>query len=256
VTELRRVNRGKNHSYYDGSRKLDGVTTLLSDGVPKPALIAWAGNTTAEYAVDHWSELADLSHTARLAKLKGARYEDLDKAAKRGTEVHGLAERLVHRESEGVEVPDELAGHVESYVRFLDTWQIEPVLVEVELFNLTWGYAGTADLLAQLPNGHRVWMDIKTTRSGIFGETALQLCAYAHCEIALVDGEEIDVASYRADPEVACAIHVRADGYDVHPLPIGAETWTTFRHVIKVARAARDLRDLVGPSITPGELAV
>src|SRR5690348_10872436 len=115
---VRRINRGRGHFYEVDGRKADGVTTLIGDGIPKPALVNWAANTTAAYAVDHWDALDGMSPSQRLERLKKARYLDLDKAAKRGTEVHGIAEKLAHGEE--VEVPDELAGHISSAVAFLD----------------------------------------------------------------------------------------------------------------------------------------
>ena len=55
---VKRINSGSGHRYEDDGRKLDGVTTLISAGLPKPALTWWAAGTTANYAVDHWDELA------------------------------------------------------------------------------------------------------------------------------------------------------------------------------------------------------
>src|SRR2546426_12762917 len=104
---IRRKNHGKGHSYVDANgAKVPGVTTILGDGVPKPALINWAAKTTAEYAVDHWEDLSALGPSARLKELNGARFADRDAAARRGTEVHGLAERLVAGAE--VEVPEPL----------------------------------------------------------------------------------------------------------------------------------------------------
>ena len=248
-TGLRRINRGRGHSYTLNGNKLDGVTTLIGDGLPKPALVNWAKKVTAEYAVDNWDDLAEQKPSARLAELVAAAYKDRDRAANRGTQVHAIAEDLVHGVQ--VAVPDEIAGHVESYTRFLDEWDVEPLAVEIVVANTEWHYAGTADLVGRLPNGRVFVWDLKTTRSGIFGETALQLCMYARCDIGVVDGQEVDLSAFGFDTRQAMAIHVRADGYDVHPLDIGDTTWTTARHVIRVARASRNLRDLVAAPLDP-----
>ncbi len=96
---FKRRNAGKGHYYTDeDGTKLDGVTTLIGDGLPKPALINWAANTTADYAVDHWNELSHNSVSERINKLRKARFAERDKAAKRGTEVHALAEKLIRDE--------------------------------------------------------------------------------------------------------------------------------------------------------------
>lgn len=245
---VRRREYGRGHGYVDANGvKVPGVTTILGDGLPKKALINWAANSTAEYAVDHWDELGQLSPSARLKKLQGARYEDRDTAANRGTAVHNLAEKLV--QGEEVEVPDELAGHVESYVQFLDDWEIEPVLVEAVVMSHKHGYAGTLDLLADCPTrGTRALMDIKTSRSGIFGETALQTAAYRYADVYVdADGAEQPML----DVDEVLAIHVRADGYDLRPLVAGPQQLRQFLYARQIAEFADESRGLVGEALVP-----
>src|SRR6516165_6140444 len=90
----RRIDRGRGHSYLLDGEPVDGVTTIIGDGIPKPALVNWAANTTAAYAVDHWEELAHLGVAQRLRTLEKSRYETLKAAAGRGTDIHKLAQRL------------------------------------------------------------------------------------------------------------------------------------------------------------------
>lgn len=235
------------HWYVDANGlKVPGVTTLLGDGLPKPALVGWGIKSVAEYAVDHWDEVAALSPSERLKVLKGSPYADRDAAANRGTAVHALAEQLV--QGVEVDVPDELAGHVESYVKFLDDWQPEPVLVERTIVNYTIGYAGTFDLVANVPGIGLVLADVKTNRSGVYGDTAFQLAAYRYAEFYVAeDGTEQPM------PEVVgCyVIHVRADGYDFVPLEAGPAQFTEFRHIARVARAAQAAKGYVGEALTP-----
>jgi hypothetical protein len=109
----------------------DGVTTLIGDGTRKKALEAWGIRSVAEYAAEHLDRLVEMQPMGKeaiVSALKQSPYTDRDKAANRGTEVHALAEELIH--GRPVEVPPELAGHVDSYVRFLDDWQPEPIKVE------------------------------------------------------------------------------------------------------------------------------
>lgn len=244
----RRVDKvafGKPTHYYEDAngKRIPGVTTILGDGLPKPALINWAANATADYAVNNWDNLADMGVADRLKLLKKARYEDRDAAAKRGTEVHDLAEHLL--KGEEVTVPDELRGHVEAYVRFLDEWQPTPVVVERPVVNYTYGYAGTLDMVVDLPDGRRVLADIKTTRSGIYGETALQLAAYRYAEVYIDGDSEIPM------PEVhdTWGIWVRADGYEVVPLIADAKTFDDFRRVAAVARTAQRIKSYILPSL-------
>jgi hypothetical protein len=244
---ISRRNYGRGHSYQIDGQKVPGVTTILNAALPKPALINWAGETTAGYAVDHWDELGDLAVSQRLKKINKARFEERDAAANRGTEVHRLGAQLVAGEE--VDKPDELAGHVESYVDFLNTFEPDPVLVEFVIANRAVGYCGTGDLVADI-RGHRWLLDLKTSRSGIFGETALQCCAYARAETYLdPDGAEQPM------PELGIqrvgAVHVRADGWDLRPLEWGEDVWAMFRHLAWVARRVEDIPEWVGPAIQP-----
>jgi hypothetical protein len=249
---IRRVNRGKGHHYVDANgQRVPGVTTLLSNGVPKPALINWAGNATAGYAIDHWDDLGALAPAARLTKLQKARYEDRDTAANRGTTVHNLAEKLVNGEE--VDVPDELAGHVESYVQFLDDWNVQPVLVEGVVMSHKHGFAGTLDLVADLPGrGTRALMDVKTSRSGIFGETALQLTGYRYADV-YIDGEGQEQPMLTVDETLA--IHVRSDGYDLIPVQTGPAQLRQLLYVAQVAEFVEQSRGYVGDPLTPPRLA-
>jgi len=221
------------HYYIDGDNKrIPGVTSIIGDGIPKPKLINWAGNATAEYAVDNWDTLAEMPHATRLKELQGGRYEKTDKAKDAGTKVHMYAEALV----QGIEVtgiPEELRGHVENYVKFIDAWQLDPVLVEVVVVNYTRGYAGTLDLIADLTGPtsepERLLLDIKTGASGVFSEAALQLAAYRNAEYYVdTDGNEQPMM-----PVDGCAIiHCTADDCQLLPaandFDVDGATRTTF----------------------------
>jgi hypothetical protein len=249
VAPIRRHDTAKGHNYKDATgARVPGVTTIISGGMPKPALINWAANATADAAINDWERLSEMKPAARLKYLQGARYEEKDLAAKRGTEVHGFAEHLV--KGEPVQVPDELVGHVEAYARFLDEFHIEPVHVEFSIASYKHGYAGTGDLIADVRVGataRHLLMDVKTNRSGIFGETALQLAAYRYADV-LLDGDQ-----EHPMPEVdgCAAIHVRSDGYSLIPVTAGPEQFRAFLYVAQVAKFDKDSRDLIGAPLAP-----
>lgn len=262
---IKRVNRGKSHHYIDDETgdRIPGVTTILSDGLPKPALINWSANATAEAAVDRWDELSAMAPSVRLKTLQGARYADRDRAANRGTAVHDLAERLA--QGERVTVPEELAGHVESYVRFLDEFDVQPVLIERTVYSRRNHYCGTFDLIAELLDPEdpepdpalrrrETWLlDIKTNRSGIFGDIALQLAAYRHADVYIDDdGTEAPMPQVQR----VGAVHVRADGYDLIPVEAGPLQWRQFLYVQQVAEFVSTSRDLVGAPVTSPQSSV
>jgi hypothetical protein len=255
---ITRVDRGRNHWYIDTDtdQRVPGVTSFTSDGLPKPALINWAGSATAEYAVDHWDELAELTPSVRLKTLQGARYASRDAAANKGTQVHKLAEKLV--QGDRVTVPDELAGYVESYVRFLDEYDVRPVLVERTVYSAQHHYCGTFDLIAELldpddpepdpeQRQRQTWLlDVKTSRSGIFGETALQLAAYRFAEVWIdEDGAQFEMP----EVDLCGGVHVRADGYDLIPLEVEPLQHRQFLYVQQVAQFMAGARELVGEPV-------
>jgi hypothetical protein len=244
---ITRRDHGRGHSYLIDGNKVPGVTTIIGATLPKPALIDWAGKTTAAYAVDYWDELTELAPSKRLDRLNGARFEQRDTAARRGTEVHALAERLVAGHE--VDVPDELDGHVRQYVDFLNTFEPAPVLVEFVVANRKVGYCGTVDLVADM-RGERWLLDLKTARSGIFGETALQLCAYSRAETYL-DGDGNEQPMDALGITRVGAIHVTGDGWELRPVDVDDRVWDCFRHLAWLARRVDEIGEWVGRPITP-----
>lgn len=253
VPPIKRVDTAKSHWYKDGNGlRIPGVTTLIGNGIPKPALINWAANATAEYAVDKWDELTELAPSARMKTLQGARYEATDKAKKRGTEVHGYGERLVKGEAlKGI--PDELRGHVEGYVAFLDQFDVEPVLVEATVVSYKYGYAGTLDLIADMSTGldgavERWLVDLKTNEKGIFGETALQLAGYRYADAYLdADGKEHPMIPVQRTG----AILIGADGSKLIPTISGEQQLRTLWYAGQVGQFVSDSRDYIGDAIPP-----
>lgn len=236
------------HYYTLDGRRVTGVTTLINGGMPKPKLIDWAAREVAEYVADNPDDVDTLRARGRdrLVDFLKTRHEAVrNAAATRGTSIHTLAEELVAGHE--VDVPEELAGHVESCARFLDDWQIAPVIVERPIASRKWWYSGTPDLIGDLPDATRRIVDYKSGRSGIWGETALQVGAYARAEFYL-DGDGNEQPMPRIDSGLA--VWIRADGYDAYEITDLDGAFKTFLHVAHVARAARTLRDdFISPAL-------
>jgi hypothetical protein len=252
VPPLRRVKTANGHYYKDGNgSRIPGVTTIIGDGVPKPALINWAANATADYAVDNWDELTELQPSARLKALQGARYAVTDKAKRKGTIVHGYAERLVKGEQvSGIE--DELRGHVEAYARFLDRFEVDPILVEAPVVNYRYDYAGTLDLIVELTDSdgqrRRKLLDAKTNEKGIFGETPLQLAAYRFAEFYL-DGDGKEQPMIEVDD--CGAVLISSESAQLIPCIAGPEQFKSFRIAAAMREIVNNGRDLVGSPVEP-----
>jgi hypothetical protein len=254
---ITRRNHGLNHSYRIDGLKVPGVTTITGH-FKSGALAKYPGTATANYAVDNWERLAELPPAARLKDLYGGQYAERDAAAGRGTQVHAIAHRLHEGETE-VAYPEELAGHVEACVDFLD--RLEPKIVAAELIlgNRTVRYCGTLDLIADL--GPVPWdgtiipparwlLDLKTGRKGIFPEHVLQLGAYEHAEVFLAeDGAERPMEWLEI--ERCAAVWIRGDGWDLIPVDTGPGTWAYFQYLAWLYHQEEARTEWVGVAAGP-----
>ena len=249
-----RRNYGRGHGYKDATgAKVPGVTTILSKGLPKPALVNWAARTAAEYAVDNWATLADLPVSERLEMIRNAPNERKQTAALRGTKLHDAAQVLI--ETGVVDVEPEQVPLVENYARFLREWSVTPHYVESAVYSVTHGYAGTLDLIATLSDGCVWLLDIKTSK-GVWGDQALQLAAYRYAEFLHDDDTEGPTDLPMPQVEAVGIIHVRADGYDLVPLTAGPAEFRSFLYIAQVAATSERLRELVHAPLTPERVEV
>jgi hypothetical protein len=236
--------------YERDGRKFTSVTTILNDGIPKPALPGWAAKMTAEYAVKHPG--------ATLDELKAARFASRDEAAKRGTDLHRWVEswalwdvepRSSHPlppiEGDPDADPDELLEHydgewaeveaamapdptlrkmAEQWVKLAAKHTIEPLASEFTVYNSSLGYAGTADMVAMV-DGIPSLIDVKTGKD-VYPDAALQLCALAHGEyIGVHNGPTLPMPEF----DRCLVAHVRPTFARFYPVDYGDWAWRTFR---------------------------
>lgn len=241
---IKRVNKtGRNgrsyHQYYIDGVWAPGVTTVLSKALHKEALLKWAPKAVATWVADNLDEVTEMRSWDRdtiIDELKETPWRQRDAAADRGTEVHGLAERLV--KGELVDVPAELEGHVNNYVEFLNTWEPRPVLVEGTVASRQWGYAGQLDLVGDLPNGERALLDLKTSK-GVYGNMGLQLGAYRHCDRYL-DSEGNEKPMTDLGITSTYIVHVTANDWNVYPIEADEHQYKVFTHLLWIYRNASD----------------
>jgi len=183
------------HRYKLDGLPVTGVTTILNGGIPKPALIYWAGKTVAEYVEANPAEIESLRNRADVdfvRELSGIPAKLRDEAGVTGTAVHDLAETLAATGTVD-DVPEELAGYVEGYADFLDRFQITPLLMERPCASRKDWFAGKFDMIGTSPllnDGAPVMVDLKTSKY-VYGETGLQTAAYSLAEFYIdEDGNE------------------------------------------------------------------
>lgn len=180
------------HRYKLDGLPVTGVTTIINGGIPKPALVYWAGKTVAEYVAANPAEIESLRNrddVDMVLELAAIPARVRDEAGVKGTAVHDFAETLASTGSVE-DVPDELAGYVEGYADFLDRFQITPVLMERPCASRKDWYAGKFDMIGTSPllnGGQPVMIDLKTSKY-VYGETGLQTAAYSLAEF-YTDGD-------------------------------------------------------------------
>jgi len=224
-----------NHTYRLDGKPVKGVTSLLSGGLPKPQLVNWAARTVAEYVADNEAEIETLRGMGRepmVNALKGVHNQKRDAAAVRGTEVHAVAERVVHGES--VDVAPHIAGFVSGYVDWLDRFQVVPVLTERSVGNRQHYYAGRFDLVADM-GGARWLLDVKTSK-GVYGSVGLQLAAYRGAEFYVNDDDPDTEYPMPEGIERLGVVHVTDTGTTLHPFDSSDVPFRIFTHVAYLAK--------------------
>ena len=224
-------------------RKLPGGEEIVVADQLIDELQEW--NATRGNRAAKWS--GRLPRLAVASVLSSIRYRDSGQASARGTEVHRLAAEITQGRS--VRASKEAHPFVLTYVRWLKEWnlveQLADALVEQVVLCRTHRYMGSYDLRIDIPGvfpGSHPWagepigdtlIDLKTTRSGIFSEVALQLAGYGRAE-ATVD--EDGTEHPQTPPARYAALHLRHDGYEMRFCDVTDGTWETFLRLREIAR--------------------
>lgn len=247
------------HRYRMDKKHVSGVTTILGKALPKPALPRWAAKQVAQYVADHEEDVATLramSPAKLAAALSQTPWDTRDEAGVRGTEIHALAQRIVH--GEAVEVPERLTTYVDDFVRFLDTWSADPILTEKSVGNRRLWYAGRPDFIGRVGGcfgGAVTLLDWKSSK-GVYGETALQTGAYARAEFWVPDDDPDDEQPL---PEVERigVVHLTPEGTRVFDLGDPDHAFKTFQHIKFIADRLPFYDDLVKvPAVEPTQLEI
>ena len=253
---VRSQNRGS-RVYAINGNEYPSVTSIISKGEPKPALIGWAKKVTAEAAIEQYKLVGTLieqdGSRAAIDHLKGAAYRQRDAAGELGTRLHEVAEyELVL----GKPYPDQgdpkaqmLLEHFRDFVKVTNpTW----LAVEAIVYSEEDGYAGTFDAAALISQYDTpVLIDWKSG-SGVYGSFALQLSAYAHAEYLLgPDGPE----EWRGTVSTSKAVvaHIRPNGWKLIEVDIGPRVYDAFIVAQQMAAWVDGLsRKVVGHALATG----
>jgi hypothetical protein len=242
------------HRYRLDRKAVPSVTGLLNRGLPNEALLRWAPRVVAEFVADFPDEVEALRALGRepmVQALKSMPDQKRNTAALRGTEVHAIAERVVH--GEGVEVPPEHAAMVQGYVDFLDRFDVVPILTERSCANRSAWYAGRFDLIATVRGGDTWLLDAKTSKA-VYGQVALQLAGYAECEFYVSD-DDPDTEHPMPEIQRTGVLHITEWGTELVPMEWDAAVTSDWLKVLDVAKARKRIDAYAGEPITdPADL--
>lgn len=248
------------------------VTTILSGGIPKQALVHWAAREAALCAVDNVPALVrargEEARREIATWIQRAAERKRDSAADLGSLIHGFVEARVLGQPTP-ELTDEQRPFVEAFDRFLDDWQPEYEATELVVCNTEHGYAGTLDAklsLSSLPDelleagikpGDLLDVDYKTGKA-VYPEVGVQLAAYRRANVGwLKDGTQVVPPATVA----GLVLHIRPEnmpggeprGYAMRPVKTDDDVFAVFLAAKVIASATR--KDALFDSILGEPLA-
>ena len=224
-------------------RRLPSVTSIRRlAGIPL-GLHNWAISKVIDRAVDEWRDIgAELAKADPAAvqvvrhRLRKAATDERDAAADLGTAVHDAA---ATSKAMG-DVDPKVAPRLRHYLDWLRQSGAVVLGSEFQCWNLTVGYAGTADLLCRFPDDSIWVVDLKTGK-GIYGEYALQLLAYLMAEfIGEDDVRDESLTALLRQVKGMAVLHLADDHWEFVSLRADAETWTAFRGLLAFGLWMRD----------------
>ncbi len=260
------------------ARRLWSVTTLIKAGLGAgEQLIDWAAKVTAWRAYDDFRILQGYVESDKrddaVYWLKGARFERRNARMAEGQEVHKVIEAYAYGRKPDLD--DVMAPYDVQIRKFLEDHNPTFEAAEAPVYNLTYGYAGTMDMILVV-DGKRVIVDAKTTDKDPnapetksmppYAEVALQLVAYARAERIGTSPANMRTFNRRRyyiyDPDLgyeplptldgAMALVVSPYHYRFVPVAIDDEVWRMFGFVRETARWNLEVaKRVLGPDVTP-----
>jgi hypothetical protein len=229
-------------------REYPSVTAILAAGVPKPFLARWAAKVAAEYAIDHLDRLRLLPAGQAIREVTQAPFVRRDQAADLGDLIHAAVE--THAIDQLCpELPPEAEPYLAGFDRFLADHQPVFLAAEATVYSRRYGYAGTFDAIATLPDRGLTLLDVKTGNR-VYPEVCLQLAAYAAADfIGQAGSTEQPLPAF----EAGAVLHLRRGGYQLVSVPIGRAVLEAFLAALAVFRFTTDLAPTLLPPPDPDQ---
>jgi hypothetical protein len=181
--------------YYQVEEKLYPSVTNILDVISKPALNKWIADVEREmvlaaaadiYAKSNGNHISRPAYIAAVRTQAGkvrAAQKEMERAGKVGTQIHKLAEWSLRKEmgqSPGKQPkigPEAQHGYT-AWEEWRKSVNLKPLFIEQVVWSNEFGYAGTADLFAEV-EGVLTCIDWKSGKR-VYPEASLQNAAYRH----------------------------------------------------------------------------
>lgn len=249
--------------------RLRSVTTILEGGVPKKALVHWAGNVCTDSAIENLPALVAASRFPdRLAEMRDYIRRAHTRKKDERAEVGGLVHKVIESRLLGTPLPasirvgdtewavdgPELAPYLEHFLRFEAEWEPEWTASEMVVANPEHGYAGTLDYLIKASG--RIGDALRATGwsvdpdGDLMGDTKTggewdRVTAQGHVH-GVYPEAGLQMSAYRRAKwcwlrdgsrvpmppvaEVGVVLHLRPEGYRLYPARCGDLEYRYFRH--------------------------
>ena len=275
VPKMRTVSRGGSRYYIhpETKEKAVGVTSVINM-LPKDFLKWWAAKMVAEEAVNNFGALASLvtsdGSEAAVDWLKRAHLRNTGEAAVKGTEVHQMVEDINELGGIPKRMSKALVPYARGWLAFMEATGCTIHEQETTVWSSSHGYSGTLDLSLTIPeetwvDGAPSWWegseipilgDVKTTRSGVHAEVALQLAAYRSAEEKMVQDAEgvFHAKPWHQHQLTGLVVHLRPDSWQLVPVDIGADVFDVFVHLMSVFAWDKDIKaEVLYPALVSEE---
>jgi|GEM_PF-3376121 len=244
--------QGGKRMYTWQGRQFPSVTSVPKlAGIPD-RLHRWFVGNLIDHVITNASDISLRTATGDDREI-GSLRRDLWKAVQ-GQQMSRIIGIAVHRAASLGQSPDEVhpgvAPKLRQYLDWLEQSGAEIVGSEFQCWNLTEGYAGTADLMVRFADGS-VWIiDLKTGK-GVYAEAALQLTAYLMAEFIGAD-DVVDEPMTELLHQVSGIgiLHLADDSWEFTSLRPAPETWNAYRGLLRFGAWALANDGLDGLTIT------
>lgn len=240
-------------------REYPSVTTIRSlAGVPRrlhESSITKVVNRAIDRLGEYHGRLAggDPDELAKVkADLRAAATEKRDYRAALGSAIHEAIEGRLSLMSVGSDIAPRLRQHMH--------WRtdsgVEVLAREVQVWNLTVGYAGSVDLIGRFPDGSIWVVDDKTGGDthdeGLYPEQLLQLLPYLMAEfVGSDDVVDEELTAYLHQARGVALLHLIDSGWEFRSLEANDWAWRAFQGLLEFSMWSAAHQDI--DSVTLGK---